>query len=149
MVCFCYSSLQFVLECVCRLYIFVLDSHLAPLWESNCPFGFPLVMFPLGSSYFVFVFLSLWCLWWEVWENCIGSWLLPSLLFSGRSPDWSRCSYNRFSRILARIFPTTDSKKMPRWLSQTWRFPFLLNRWIIVASLNSWGDGLFSPHNVK
>ena len=51
MVYFCYSS--------CRLHIFVLDSHLATLWESNCPFGFPLVMFPLGSSYFVFVFLSL------------------------------------------------------------------------------------------
>ena len=27
------------------------------------PFGFLLVMFP--SSYFVFVFLSLWCLWWR------------------------------------------------------------------------------------
>ena len=45
--------------CVCRLYLFVLDSHSATLWESNCPFGFLLVMFPLGSSYFVFVFLSL------------------------------------------------------------------------------------------
>ena len=33
---------------MCRLHIFVLDSHLATLWESNCPFGFPLVMFPLG-----------------------------------------------------------------------------------------------------
>ena len=50
MVYFCYSlSLN-----VCRLRIFVLDSHLATLWESNCPFGFPLVMFPLGSSYFVY-----------------------------------------------------------------------------------------------
>ena len=28
------------------------------LWKSNCPFGFLLVMFPLGSSYFVVVFLS-------------------------------------------------------------------------------------------
>ena len=44
MVYFCYSSSLNV----CRLYIFVLDSHLAALWESNCPFGFPLVMFPLG-----------------------------------------------------------------------------------------------------
>ena len=59
---------------MCRLHIFVLDGHLATL------FGFLLVMFPLGSSYFVFVFLSLWCLWWEVWDNCIGSWSLPSLL---------------------------------------------------------------------
>ena len=66
---------------MCRLHLFVLDSHLVTLWESNCPFGFPLVMFPLESSYFVFVFLSLWCLWWEVWDNCIGSWALPSLLF--------------------------------------------------------------------
>ena len=65
---------------MCRLLIFVLDSHLTTLWESNCPFGFPLVMFPLGSSYFVFVFLSLWCLWWEVWDNCIGYWSLPFLL---------------------------------------------------------------------
>ena len=32
---------------------------MATLWESNCPFGFLLVMIPLGSSYFVFVFLSL------------------------------------------------------------------------------------------
>ena len=40
---------------MCVAYIFfVLDSHLATLWESNCPFGFLLVMFPLGSSYFVF-----------------------------------------------------------------------------------------------
>ena len=37
----------------------VFCSHLATLWESNGPFGFLLVMFPLGSSYFVFVFLSL------------------------------------------------------------------------------------------
>ena len=50
-------------------------------WESNCPFGFLQVMFPLGSSYFEFVFLSLWCLRWEVWDNCIDSWSLPSLLF--------------------------------------------------------------------
>ena len=52
---FCYSSSLNV----CRLHLFVLDSHLATLWESNCPFGFLLVKFPLGSSYFVFVFLSL------------------------------------------------------------------------------------------
>ena len=38
---------------VCRLHLFVLDSHLATLWESNCPFGFLLVIFQLGSSYFV------------------------------------------------------------------------------------------------
>ena len=57
MVYFCYSSSLNV--CVCRLHLFVLDSHLATLWGSNCPFGFLLVMFPLGSSYFVFVFLSL------------------------------------------------------------------------------------------
>ena len=45
---------------VCVAYIFfVLDSHLATLWESNYLFGFPLVMFPLGSIYFVFVILSL------------------------------------------------------------------------------------------
>ena len=58
---FCHGLfwLQFVFECVCCLHLFVLDSHLATLWESNCPFGFLLVMFPLGSSYFVFVFLSL------------------------------------------------------------------------------------------
>ena len=67
---------------MCRLHtFFILDSHLATLWENNCPFGFPLVMFLLGSSYFVFMFLSLWCLWWEVWDNRIGSWSLPSLLF--------------------------------------------------------------------
>ena len=41
---------------MCRLHIFVLDSHLAALWKNNCPFGFPLVMFLLGSSYFKFVF---------------------------------------------------------------------------------------------
>ena len=54
MVYFCYSS-----SYVRRLHLFVLDSHLATLWESNCPLGFLLVMFPLGSSYFMFVFLSL------------------------------------------------------------------------------------------
>ena len=39
---------------MCHLHIFVLDSHLATLWKSNCPFRFPLVMFPLGSSYLCF-----------------------------------------------------------------------------------------------
>ena len=63
---------------MCRLHLIVLDSRLVTLWESNCPFGFLLVMSPLGSSYFVFVFLSLW---WEVWDNCIDSWSLPSFLF--------------------------------------------------------------------
>ena len=67
---------------VCVAYILLVwIAILATLWESNCPFGVLLVMFPLGSSYFVFVFLSLWCLWWKVWDNCIDSWLLPSLLF--------------------------------------------------------------------
>ena len=68
---------------MCVAYIFLfLDSYLATLWESNYLFGFLLVMFTLQSSYFVFVFLSLWCLWWGVWDNCIDSWSLPSLLFS-------------------------------------------------------------------
>ena len=57
--------------------------------KSNCPFGFLLVMFPLGSNYFVFVFLSLWCLWWEVWDNCIDSWSLPSFLFCVVCSSWS------------------------------------------------------------
>ena len=57
MVYFCYSLNVF--ECVRRLHLFVLDSHLATLWESDCPFSFLLVMFPIGSSYFAFVFLSL------------------------------------------------------------------------------------------
>ena len=79
MVYFCYSS---SLNLRVAYIFFVLDSHLATLWESNCPFGFLQVMFPLEFSYFMFVFLSLWCLWWEVWDNCIDSWSLPSLLFS-------------------------------------------------------------------
>ena len=78
---------------MCRLHIFVLDSHLATLWESNCPYGFPPVMFPLGSSYFVFVFLSLWCLWWEVWDNCISSWSLPPLLFCRRLISYAPSHY--------------------------------------------------------
>ena len=52
---FCYSS---SLNVSVAYIFFVLDSYLATLWESYCPFGFLLVMFPLGSSYFVFVFLS-------------------------------------------------------------------------------------------
>ena len=70
------------------------------------------------------------------------SFLNPHWL-SGRSPDFSRCSFNRFSRTLARIFPATDNKEMPRLLSQTWGFPFLLKRWIIVASLNNLGIASF------
>ena len=62
---------------------------------------------------------------------------------SGRSTDCSRWSFNRFSRTLARIFLAIDNKEMTRWLSQTWGFPFLLNRWIIVASLNFWGMASF------
>ena len=46
-------------EILSIMICFVLDSHLATLWESNCPFGFLLVMFPLWSSYFLFVFLFL------------------------------------------------------------------------------------------
>ena len=52
----CYSSSLNV--CVAYIFLFWI-ANLATLWESNCPFGFLLVMFPLGSSYFVFVFLSL------------------------------------------------------------------------------------------
>ena len=33
---------------------------------------------------------------------------------SGRSPDCSRCSFNHFSRTLARIFPAIDNKEMLR-----------------------------------
>ena len=75
---------------MCLLHLFVLDSHWATLWESNCPVGFLLVMFPLGSCYFLFVLLSLWCLWWAVWDNCIDSWSVPSLLFlnSPERKDW-------------------------------------------------------------
>ena len=56
MVYFCYSSSLNVY--VAYIFLFWI-AILATLWESNCPFGFPLVMVPLGSSYFVFVFLSL------------------------------------------------------------------------------------------
>ena len=42
---------------VCRLHIFVFDSLSATLWESNCPFCFVLVMFPLGSTYFVAILI--------------------------------------------------------------------------------------------
>ena len=52
---FCYS----LCLNVCVAYIFLFWIAIWPLWESNCPFGFLLVMFPLGSSYFVLVFLSL------------------------------------------------------------------------------------------
>ena len=75
---FCYSSSLNV----CVAYIFLFWIAIWPLCgKATLRLAFPLVMFPLGSSYFVFVFLSLWCLCWEVWNNCIGSWLLPSLLF--------------------------------------------------------------------
>ena len=40
---------------MCRLNLFVLNSHLATLRESNCPFGFLLVMFPSGSLFRVCV----------------------------------------------------------------------------------------------
>ena len=34
---------------------------------------------------------------------------------SGRSPDHSRCSFDRFSKILARIFPAIDNKVPSNW----------------------------------
>ena len=46
----------FVFEFVCRLHLFVFDSHLATLWESNCPFGFLLVMFSVISCLCFFRF---------------------------------------------------------------------------------------------
>ena len=57
MVYFCYSSSLNVY--VAYIFLCWITINLATLWESNCPFGSLLVMFPLGSSYFVFVFLSL------------------------------------------------------------------------------------------
>ena len=122
-----YFLLQFVFECVCRLHLFVLDSNLATLWESNCPFGFLLVMFPLGSSYFVFVFLSLWSLWWEVWDNCIDSWSLPSLLCLSVKwyfvhilllvPDMCPSCISRKRRIYIEIISWQISNKVmrPSW----------------------------------
>ena len=86
--------------CVSLTPFFVLDSHLATLWESNRPFGFLLVMFPLGSSYFVFVFLSLWCLWWEVWGNCTDSWSLPSFLFY-LFPELKKLAGNKYETMAA------------------------------------------------
>ena len=56
MVYFCYSSSLNV--CVTYIFLFWI-AILATLWESNCPLGFLLVVFSLGSSYFVFIFLSL------------------------------------------------------------------------------------------
>ena len=47
MVCDCGTPWTFLLP--------FLDSHLTTLWESNCPFDFLLVIFPLGFSYFEFV----------------------------------------------------------------------------------------------
>ena len=45
----------------------------------------------------------------------------------GRSPDCSKCLFNRFSRTLTMLYPAIDNKEMPRWLSQTW-FSYRLNR---------------------
>ena len=70
------------------------------------------------------------------------SFLNPHWL-SGRSPDCSRCSFSRLSRTFARTFPAIDNKEMPRWLSHNWGFSFCLNKWIIDASLNSWGMASF------
>ena len=59
MVYFCYSSSLNV----CVAYIFLFWIAIQPLCgKVTVRFGFLLVMFPLGSSYFVFVFLSLRCL---------------------------------------------------------------------------------------
>ena len=56
MVYFCYSSSLNV----CIAYIFVFWIAIWPLCgKVTVRFGFLLEMFPLGSSYFVFVFLSL------------------------------------------------------------------------------------------
>ena len=48
--------------------------------------------------------------------NCSSGFLNPHWL-SGRRPDCSRCSFNQFSRTLARIFPAIDNKDISRWLS--------------------------------
>ena len=69
------------------------------------------------------------------------SFLNPHWL-SGRSSDCSRCSFNRFSRTIARIFPELTIKRcLNDWHRRG--LPFLLNRWIVVASLNSWGMASF------
>ena len=73
--------------------------------------------------------------------------LLNPHWLSGRSPDCSRCSFNRFSRTLARILAAIDNKEMSRWLSQTWGFPFLfLDNCCIFELLR---NGFFSPYNMK
>ena len=60
-------------------------------------------MFPLGSSYFVFVFLSLWCLWWEMWDKCIDSWSLPSFLFFNQTESPVFMIFSWFCVVL--LFP--------------------------------------------
>ena len=54
MVYFCYSSSLNG----CAAYIFLFWIAIRQLCGKVTPFGFLLVMFPLGSIYFVFVFLS-------------------------------------------------------------------------------------------
>ena len=79
-----------------------------------------------------FMLRSTFCSWHFFW-SCIVvkimsivplSFLKPHW-FSGRSPDYSRCSFNLFSRTFSRIFQATDNKEISRWLSDL-RIPITL-----------------------
>ena len=106
-------------------------------------------MFPLGSSYFVFVFLSLWCLWWEVWDNCIDSWSLPSFLFCliwQVEPRWFHCldrylvsgmkCWTQVSSIVTQLNRNFSGSvsKMFRLASDIFCLVYL---WLIVRSLGT------------
>ncbi len=41
----------------------------------------------------------------------------------------SKCSVKQFIRILAKIFPTMESREMPWWLLQSWQLLLRLYRW--------------------
>ena len=73
------------------------------------------------------MFLSLWCLWWEVWDNCIDSWSLPSFLFCRALPhiifytskDCVR-AYNKTRFRMVHMFPFMWEKHLPTTLHK-WR----------------------------
>ena len=69
--------------------------------------------------------------------------ILNPYWLSGICPFWFRWTFRRFNRLYASIFPLVDRREMPLWLSQTWGYPFRLYRWIMDASLNSYGISSF------
>ena len=74
---------------------------------------------------------------------------MSTIPWPSQKPHWlsgnrpcSRWARIQLTSKLASTFPAVERREIPQWLPQHYWFPFLLYRWTMVASLNSYGTAL-------